>query len=316
MGDKVKLGISSCLLGEKVRYNGGHQLDHYLADTLGQFVGWVAVCPEVEMGLGVPREAMRLAGDPERPRLITRQTGADYTARMKKWAKGRLSELDGEELCGFIFKSRSPSSGMERVKIHTEDGIPGPVGSGIFAAAFMNAFPLMPVEDDGRLRDPGLRENFIERVFVFSRWRELSRKRAAISSLVSFHSDHKYMIMAHSPSHLRQLGRLVAEGKEKGAAQTYREYLPLLMEGLKLKATVKKNVNVLGHMMGYFKKFLAADEKQELLAVIEGYRQELTPLIVPVTLLGHYVRKYDEPFLQRQYYLNPQPVELMLRNHV
>lgn len=314
--DRIKLGISACLLGEKVRYDGGHKLDHYLADTLGQFVEWVPVCPEVETGLGTPREAMRLVGKADAPRLVTRKTGIDHTDRMKRWASGRTRQLEQDELCGFIFKSRSPSSGMERVKIYSPEGMPGAVGSGIFARAFMDAFPLLPVEDDGRLRDPGLRENFIERAFVFDRWRELNRKRAAAGALVEFHADHKYLIMAHSPDHLRRLGKLVANPARKKPSLLYDEYLPLLMDGIKRRATVKKNTNVLQHMVGYFKQQLTPDEKQELLDVIGEYHRELVPLVVPVTLIRHYVRKYNEPYLGRQVYLNPHPVELMLRNHV
>lgn len=313
---RIRLGISSCLLGERVRYDGGHKLDHYLADTLGRFVDWVPVCPEVETGLGTPREAMRLVGTADSPRLMTRETGIDHTDRMLRWARGRLKELEQEELCGFIFKSRSPSSGMERVKIYSPDGMPGPVGSGIFARAFMDRFPLLPVEDDGRLRDPGLRENFIERSFVYHSWRELNRGRASAGALVDFHADHKYMIMAHSPEHLRGLGKLVANPGRKKPSMLFEAYLPLLMEGLKRKATVKKNTNVLQHMVGYFKKQLTPDEKQELLGVIGEYHDRMVPLVVPVTLIRHYVRKYDEPYLGRQVYLNPHPAELMLRNHV
>jgi len=317
----VKLGISACLLGEKVRYDGGHRLDHYLTETLGPFVDWVPVCPEVETGLGIPREPMRLVGTASDARLITRQTHIDHTDRMRKWAAGRIRELAGEGLCGFIFKSRSPSSGMTRVKIYSEDGVAGPVGAGIWAGAFMDANPLLPAEDEGRLRDADIRENFIERVFVWHRWRQLLEQRPTVGRLVEFHSDHKYLIMAHSPAHLRQLGRIVsgsesAQGKKPTAKELYAAYLPLLMRALKLQVTVKKNVNVLTHMTGYFKRTLKPDEKQELLGVFENYHRGLTPLVVPVTLIRYYVRKYDEPYLSRQLYLNPHPSELMLRNHV
>lgn len=313
---KIKLGISSCLLGEKVRYDGGHKLDHYLVDSLGRFVDWVPVCPEVETGLGTPREAMRLVGKADNPRLMTRSSGIDLTDRMKRWARDRLRQLEQEELCGFIFKSRSPSSGMARVKIYSPEGVSGPVGSGIFAQAFMDSFPLIPVEDDGRLHDADLRENFIERVFVYARWRELCRSRASAGALVDFHSEHKYLLMAHSLSHLRQLGRMVANTDGLTPAQLYEQYLPVLMDGLRLKATVKKNTNVLQHMLGYFKRQLGQDEKQELLEIIAEYHQGLVPLVVPVTLMNHFVRKYQEPYLARQHYLKPHPLELMLRNHV
>jgi len=170
MTQRIKLGISSCLLGENVRYDGGHKLDRFLRDTLGQFVDWVPVCPEVECGLPVPREAMRLVGTVEEPRLVTRKTGMDHTRRMATWARRRVKELEGEGLCGFVFKARSPSSGMRGVKIYSEEGMPGRTGSGLFAREFMSHFPLLPVEDEGRMNDMGLRENFIERVFIYHRW--------------------------------------------------------------------------------------------------------------------------------------------------
>ena len=314
--NKITLGISSCLLGNNVRYDGGHKLDHFLVDTLGQYVDWVPVCPEVECGLPIPREAMHLVGDPEDPRLVTTRTGVDHTARMKRWAKKRTTELEKEELCGFVFKSRSPSSGMRGVKIYTDAGMPNTTGSGIFAHAFMKEFPLLPVEDEGRMHDPGLRENFIERVFVYRSWQEYTRKDGSLGGLVAFHTDHKYLVMAHSQKHYTALGKMVASGKSARRDRLHADYLETLMEGLQLLATPKKNTNVLQHMAGYFKDKISAEEKKELLEVIVSYHDGLVPLIVPITLLKHYVRKYKEAYLSRQVYLNPHPLELMLRNHV
>ena len=317
MKGRINLGISACLLGENVRYDGGHKLNHYLKDILGQFVNWIPVCPEVECGLGVPREAMRLWGDPHSPRLVTIRTGIDYTERMLEWAERKLDQLEELDLCGFVFKSKSPSSGMQGVKIY--GGPKGVIkkGVGLFARQFMARFPLIPVEDEGRLNDPGLRENFIERVFVFRRWKDLIRDNFTIEGLVSFHTDHKLLIMSHSVKQLNELGKIVAQaGRSGDLQQVFNHYFTTLMSALKLRATIKKNVNVLQHIMGYFKKKLSADEKQELLEVIENYRNGLLPLIVPIVLLKHYVRKFNEPYLRRQYYLDPHPIELMLRNHV
>lgn len=314
--NKIILGISSCLLGNNVRYDGGHKLDHFLVDTLGQYVDWVPVCPEVECGLPVPREAMHLVGDPDDPRLVTMRTGKDHTARMKRWAQKKTAELEKAELCGFVFKSRSPSSGMRGVKIYTEAGMPNSTGSGIFAHAFMKQFPLLPVEDEGRMHDPGLRENFIEQVFVYRRWQEYRRMDGSLGGLVAFHTDHKYLVMAHSQKHYTALGKMVAAGKSARRDRLHADYLETLMEGLQLLATPKKNTNVLQHMAGYFKDRLSADEKKELLEVITNYHDALVPLIVPITLLQHYVRKYKEGYLSRQFFLNPHPLELMLRNHV
>ncbi len=317
MSDAIRLAVSACLLGQNVRYDGGHKLDPFLRDTLGQYVEFVPVCPEVECGLPVPREAMHLAGDPERPRLVTVKTGRDITGQMEAWGARRLDELESERLCGCIFKSRSPSSGMERVTVYTESGTAGPkTGVGIWARMFMARFPLLPVEDEGRLHDPKLRENFIERVFVFQRWRDLLAAGRSASGLVDFHTRHKLLIMAHSVEAYRELGRLVADLRRSSPAETVDRYLAGLSGALRLIATPRKNANVLHHVMGYFKKVLAPDEKQELLEVIDAYRREAVPLVVPVTLLNHYVRKYGQPYLEKQVYLNPHPLELKLRTHV
>jgi uncharacterized protein YbgA (DUF1722 family)/uncharacterized protein YbbK (DUF523 family) len=316
MAEKIRLGISSCLLGNNVRYNGGHQLDKFIKGTLGNYVEFVPVCPEVECGLGVPRETMRLVGTMEDPRLMTSKTGIDHTDRMQKWARQKVKELEGENLNGFIFKSKSPSSGMERVRVYHPDNKRF-VGTrpGMFAKVFMEHFPLLPVEEDGRLHDIRLRENFIEQIFVYKRWRDLVGGKFSRGNLIEFHTEHKLLLMAHSVKHYRSMGRLVAQAKEYTPKKLANEYESNLMEALRLKTTIKKNVNVLHHMMGYFKKVLSKEEKQELLEVIESYRNGYYPLIVPVTLTNHYVRKYGESYLARQHYLNPHPVEMKLRNH-
>ncbi len=314
--EKIKIGISSCLLGEKVRYDGGHKWDRYITDTLGQYFEWVPVCPEVAYGLPVPREAMHLVGNPDSPRLVTIRTGIDHTKGMLKWATKKLKELESQELCGFIFKSRSPSSGIGRVKVYTPSGMLSQRGVGIFGGAFTRQFPLIPVIDDGRLHDPSLRENFVKRVFVYKRWQEFMKKGSALKELILFHTEHKLLILSHSPKHFSVLGRLVANAKNYKPEEFYSEYIKILMESLRLIATIKKNTNVLLHIIGYFKKQLSSNDKQELLEVIENYHRGFVPLIVPMTLIKHYVRKFDEPYLKRQYYLNPHPLELMLRNHV
>jgi uncharacterized protein YbgA (DUF1722 family)/uncharacterized protein YbbK (DUF523 family) len=314
--EKIKLGISSCLLGENVRYDGGHKLDRFLTDTLGQYVEYVPVCPEVECGLPIPRESMHLEGDPDSPRLVTIRTKQDMTDRMVRWARNRVSELEIEDLCGFIFKSDSPSSGMERVRVYNEKRTPVKKGVGMFARIFMDHFPLLPVEEDGRLHDPILRENFIERIFSLKRWREILSKKESGGNLVEFHTKHKLLVLSHSPKHYQMMGKLVAKAKEIPIKELYQEYQAILMEALQIKATPKKNSNVLQHMMGYFREELSSNEKQELLEVIDDYRQEYIPLIVPITLIQHYVRKYDQPYLKEQVYLSPHPLELQLRNHV
>jgi uncharacterized protein YbgA (DUF1722 family) len=259
---------------------------------------------------------MHLEGDPESPRLVTSRTKQDMTERIVSWAKKRVAELEKEGLYGFIFKSDSPSSGMERVRVYNEKGMPVKKGIGMFARIFMEHYSLLPVEDEGRLHDPKLRENFIERIFILKRWREALAKKENRGTVVDFHAMHKLLILSHSPKHYQVMGKLVAKAKEIPLRDLFQQYQNILMEALQLKTTPKKNANVLMHMMGYFKEQLSSDEKQELLEVIDHYRQEYIPLIVPMTLINHYVRKYNQPYLTQQVYLNPHPLELQLRNHV
>jgi len=316
MNNNIKVGVSACLLGEKVRYDGGHKHDRYITDTLGRFFTFVPVCPEVESGMSTPREAMRLEGDPAAPRLMTRSSRIDKTGQMLAFCRSKVAELERADLCGFIFKKDSPSSGLFRVKVYDDNGMPKKSGSGLFAAAVAKQLPLLPMEEEGRLFDANLRENFIERVFSYRRWQDFLGNSPDIGGLVAFHTGQKLLMMAHSPNHYRQMGVLVAHGKEIGRQELFSRYEELLMTGLALPATTKKNTNVLQHIMGYFKKELSPAEKIELQEVITGYHDHLLPLIVPMTLLRHYVNKYEQSYLKGQVYLSPHPAELMLRNHV
>lgn len=314
MSAPIRIGVSSCLLGEKVRYDGGHKHDRYLTDTLGRFFELVPVCPEVGCGLPVPREAMRLEGDPAAPRLMTNRTRIDKTEQMLAFCRSKVEELAKEDLCGFVFKKGSPSSGLFRVKVY-QDGMPSRSGSGLFASAVARRFPHLPLEEEGRLGDPALRENFIERVFSYRRWKDFPAGEPDLGGLVQFHTRQKLLIMSHSVQHYREMGALVARGRELPWPELVQRYQELFMKALELHATVKKQTNVLMHVMGYFRKELGAEEKQELLELIGQYHDGLVPLVVPMTLLRHYVNKYREPYLQQQFYLCPHPAELMLRNH-
>ena len=319
MPQPIRIGVSACLLGRPVRYDGGHKLDRYLVGTLGRFFEFVPVCPEVACGLSVPREPMRLSGDPDAPRLVTTRTGVDHTERLRVWAVGCLEELAEADLCGFIFKAKSPSCGLARVKVYGDAGVPAPHGVGLFARAFLDRFPLIPVEDEGRLNDDKLRENCIERIFTLARWRAMlagDGVTSLVARLIAFQASHKLLLMSHSPQLARQMGKLAAEAANWPADALRQSYETMLMRALSLPATPAKQVNVLEHIMGYFKKLLTADEKVELKEIIDHYRQGLVPLVVPVTLLAHYTRKYAVTYLKDQVYLRPHPVELALRNHV
>jgi len=315
MTDRIKLGVSACLLGQKVRYDGQHKHDPFLTDTLGPYIDFVPVCPEVECGLPIPREAMRLVGDPDHPRLITRQTCRDLTDKMLSWVDGKLNVLAGEGLCGYIFKSKSPSSGMERVKVYNDKGGIAGHGPGLFAGAFMRRFPLLPVEDEGRLHDPVLRENFIERVFALFRYREQVGPRGGLDALMSYHASHKLLIMAHSETHMRAMGKMLAASRRRDADALRTVYEEQLLAALRCTATVRKHSNVLMHMLGYFKAFLTPEEKREMLDLIDQFRSGLLPLIVPVTMVRHFALKYGVVYLNQSVYLSPHPLELKLRNH-
>lgn len=316
-GPHIRLGISACLLGQPVRYDGGHKRDPFLINELGRYVEWVPVCPEVEVGLPIPRESMRLVGDPEDPRLVAPKSGTDYTERMKAWASRRAEELSGEGLHGFVFKKDSPSSGLFRVRVYDEHGMAQRAGIGMFPREFTRRFPLLPVEEEGRLHDAHLRENFIERVFAYQRWVTMLQDNGTPGRLVAFHTAQKMTLMAHSPSHYRQMGRLVARAGALPWDELTAQYAAQLMEGLQVIATIGRHFNVLQHLMGFLKRDLEPADKAELLGLLEDYRKGLVPLIVPVTLLKHHLRRNPVPeWVHQQVYLNPYPKELMLRNRV
>jgi uncharacterized protein YbgA (DUF1722 family)/uncharacterized protein YbbK (DUF523 family) len=317
---RIRLGVSSCLLGERVRHDGGHKRDDFLTDVLGAFIDWVPVCPEVEIGLGAPRDTIRLVGRHDDPRLVVARTGEDLTARMTRFAAAKATALG--ELDGYVFKRASPTCGLFRVRVYGDDGALRGAGRGLYAAAFTRCRPLVPVEEEGRLTDPVIRENFIERVFAAARWRVFVVGRPAPGDLVAFHTAQKLAVLAHSPAHYARLGRLVADagrrlGRGRAAAeQALTEYGAVLMGALAVRATRARHVNVLQHVAGFFKRDLERDDRAEVTEVIEEYRRGLVPLVVPLTLVRHHVRRLRLAYLADQVYLNPHPKELMLRNHV
>ena len=312
----IRLGVSSCLLGSEVRFDGGHKRDRFVTDLLGAFVEWVPVCPEVEVGMGTPRPALRLVREGDEVRMREIKSGRDHTRSMERYAARRVRGLRDLELCGYVLKKDSPSCGMTRVKIYGEKGMPSRDGRGLYASALMQAYPFLPVEDEGRLHDPRLRENFIERVFAFRRLADLFRGRWTGGQVVAFHTAHKLQLMAHSPDAYRALGRLVADQKRISRADLRRRYEEGFMTALGQLASRGRNANVLQHAAGHLKKRLDSASRTELSELIHDYRRGLVPLVVPVTLVGHHVRRLDIDYLKGQLFLEPHPKELMLRNHV
>jgi uncharacterized protein YbgA (DUF1722 family)/uncharacterized protein YbbK (DUF523 family) len=311
----VRIGISSCLLGQEVRYDGGHKKDSLVTGALSHFMTFVPVCPEVESGMPVPRPPVRLVRLGSRIRLVDPKHGVDHTASMASWSEAKVRELSKLDLSGYILKKDSPSCGMERVKVYSSKGPGVRDGVGLFAQELLRKLPLLPVEEEGRLNDPLLRENFIERVFAYRRLRALFAARWTVGDLVRFHTAEKLLLLAHEPRSYQVLGRLVATARKHPRAEVETSYGETFTQALRVLATRGKNCNVLQHMAGYFKDRLGPGEKAELQETIADYRRGLVPLVVPITLLRHHLRKHGSPYLEGQSYLEPHPRELMLRNH-
>jgi len=314
--EEIAVGVSACLLGDKVRFDGGHKRDGYVADTLGRYFRFVAVCPELDIGLGVPRETLRLVRTGNAIRMIAPASGTDHTATMRAYATRRVRQLRDLGLRGYILKKNSPSCGMTRVKTYTDGGMPAPSDRGLFADALMTVLPILPVEEEGRLNDPRLRESFIVRVFAYDRVTRLFEGRWRLADLVGFQAREKLLLMAHAPEAQRRLGRIVADAKRLDRSVVRDRYTEEFMTALAKPATVRRHVNTLQHMLGYFRDRLGAGARRHLHDTVEDYRQGTVPLIVPLTLIRHYVVLLDVEYLRDQTYLQPHPKELALRNHV
>lgn len=311
---RIRIGISSCLLGEPVRFDGNHKHDHYLSGTLGQVFEFVPVCPEVGIGLGVPRPTIHLVGPPDAPHLIgVKIADLDVTEQMIAYGRRMARRLG--DLSGYIFKSKSPSCGMERVKLYDGKGGGSKQGIGLYAREIMRVHPLLPVEEEGRLGDPLLRDNFLERVFTYHRWQRLTAQRLTPRALIDFHTRHKLALMAHGTEPYRALGRLIADAGQRPIRELADEYITGLMQALRQRATARRHTNVLMHVMGYLKQQLDRDDKGELLELIDDYRRDRVPRIAPITLLKHHFRRHPNDYIAGQTYMNPDPLELKLRGY-
>ena len=309
----IPVGVSACLLGARVRFDGGHKRDAFIDEALGEFFQLVPFCPEVAIGMGTPRPPIRLVGSALAPRAVgTRDPGLDYSEPLR--AYGAQVGRQHEELCGFILKKGSPSCGLERVKLYNAAGVAQGKATGLFAAELLRARPLLPVEEEGRLHDPVLRENFITRVYVYARWRALETQGLSKAGLVDFHARHKLVLMAHNPQGYRELGRLVARAGLEPLPALAAGYIARLMDLLRQRATRTRHVNVLQHLTGYLRGRLDREDRFELHDSIQSYGRGEVPLVVPVTLLQHHFRRHPHPWIERQVYLHPYPRALRLRN--
>ncbi len=315
MKTRPKIAISSCLVGQEVRFDGGHKQFRYATESLATYFDFVPLCPEVAIGLGIPRPTIRLiAGQNGTTEAVS---NADRTLRYTEQlsAYGRKMVPTLHEVCGYIFKKDSPSCGMERVKVYrNNDGPPDRTGIGIYANEIIKAHPNLPIEEEGRLTDTKLRENFLERVFLYHRWLQFMERGFTSDGLVKFHTVQKFAVLAHDEPAYRELGRIVAGVGARGVEDCCAAYISLLMSAMKVLTTPKKHANVLMHIMGFFKDSMAAEDKAELLRLIDAHRAGLVPVIVPITLLNYFRLRYPSAYIDEQTYLEPHPPELMLRN--
>lgn len=312
----IKVGISSCLLGENVRFDGGHKHLRLCTESLSRFFDFVPECPEVGIGMGIPRKPIRLVGDVASPQAVAvHDYRLNYTEKLT--AFGQQKAHEHSDLCGYIFMKNSPSCGLFRVKVYQENGYPAAeAGRGLYADALKKAHPLMPMEESGRLNDPLLRENFISRVFAYYDWQQLVKIGLSHHKLINFHTRYKYTLMAHSPKDYGELGRMLADAGNHEVEAIAERYFAALMAVLSTIASRKTHTNVLMHIQGYLKKKLSSAEKQELADIIDRYRTAELPLIVPITLLKHHFNNHPDPYIAKQAYLQPYPDALSLRNTI
>ncbi len=309
----IRVGVSSCLLGKEVRFDGGHKRNRFVTEALADYFELVPFCPEVAIGMGIPRQPIRLVGNQDSPEAVgVKNPDLNVTRPLREYGRKVAGTLDG--LCGFIFKKDSPSCGMTRVKVYSSQGMAVRSGAGLFAREIMRADPLLPVEEEGRLNDAGLCDSFITRVYVYARWKALRQAGLSKSGLVEFHASHKFLVMAHSSAAYRQLGRMLSDLGGVNLHATADSYISLLLETLKRPATRKQHTNVLQHLLGYLKNDLESPRRADLAGAIDAYRRGDFPLVVPVRLLQHYFSLHLHPYINRQVYLNPYPQSLQLRN--
>ena len=312
---EMRLGVSACLMGDEVRYDGGHRMCSYVTGVLARYFTLVKVCPEVGVGMSTPRETVRLEGRADAPLMIASETGSDWTTRMNRWSRTRVRELKGEDLCGFVFKKNSPSCGVFGVKVFDDRGRPGKPGSGLFSLEFRRKNPLVPVEEEGRLEGPVLRENFLERIFAYHRLRQVFAGRWKRGAVTEFHSREKFLLLAHSPMHLKQMEKLVATIGNGPAGEFKALYMAGFMEAMAVRATPTRHAKAMRSITVCLRDHLTSPEYARVSRLLQEYRSGHIPLVVPLTLLGHFGDLHEIPDLVGQSYLNPHPNELVLRNH-
>ena len=313
--DSIPVGISACLTGQPVRHDGGHKRSRYCTDVLSEYFELLPFCPEREAGLAVPRPAMHLVEQGGEHRLTIIRTGEDVTPALQRWCQRSVADMG--LLRGFVLASKSPSCGMERVRVYNDDGnVLHRDGSGLFARYLQERWPMLPVEEDGRLLDPALRENFIERVFLYDDWCRFNEKGLTAHGLIRFHTRHKFQLLAHCQKTYRQLGPLLADLSRVPLEELAEEYIAAFMRGMRRRISRGAHVNVMLHLLGYFRGKLDALERGSIQDSIHAYLAGEVPLVVPMTLLRHAQRRFPDHYLSNQAYLVPYPDALGLRNQL
>jgi len=313
---KINIGISACLVGQKVRYNGDGLRPHLINDLFAGYFNYIPFCPEVGIGMDVPHETIRLEKKDNEIRLRSSSGENDYTDKMLDYSATKTEALSHLQISGFILKKDSPTCGLERVKIYGNGGVPDKSGVGMFASALRAKFPLFPMEEEGRLNDIRLRERFIEHVFAFRRLQDFLEDSPNLGKLMAFHTGHKMQLMAHNPEKYRRLGHAVANAKKEDLSSFLAEYSTTFLEIMATAVSHKKQTDVLYHMFGFFKKIISSSEKQEFMRLVEQYKKQMIPMIVPITMLRHYLQKYPQPWLQAQVFFDPYPEEMLLRSYL
>lgn len=312
----MKIGVSSCLLGTMCRYDGAHSKDEFIANILKNYFEFVPYCPE-KMVFTTPREAIRLVEKDSKIEVVTSNTNKVVTKELEDISKELVEEIQKEQLCGFILKSKSPTCGMERVKVYQEKNAPSEKkGIGVFAKKLQETIPLLPIEEEGRLNDAWLRENFLMQIFAYKSLFEFLSSKPSFKDLVEFHTNYKYLIYSKSSQSYKLLGSIVANHDKEDLEKVISEYKLKFLEAISQKGNIKKTYNVLLHIFGYFKKFITKEEKIEILETIEEFKQEIIPLIAVIKILNIYTKRFDIKYLKTQVFLNPYPKELALRSNI
>lgn len=311
----MTLAVSACLLGEKIRFDGGHKLDHFITDELRAFADFIPFCPE-HLAFGTPRPSVRLVNNAGDVRIQSNKTGEDLTDALMRTSRDELEKLESQPLCGIIFKSKSPSCGMKSAKLYLENGMCEGKEDGVFARMCRERYPLLPMEEEGRLQDMWLRENFVMQVFAYDTFEQFKAACTGMGDLVEFHTACKFMLQSKNEMLYRQLGNVVANREGEPFQTLLGRYEHLFKTAIAHKSSIKRTRNVLEHMAGFFKNDLSRAEKEVLHDQIGDYADKIVPLVVPLSTIALYAKKYDTAYLLGQRFLTPYPKSLALRSHL